>query len=81
VALDRDRMTIGRAAGAGLLLDSDEVSRNHATLTRLDDEYTIEDLGSRNGIYLNGLKVHSAVLRDGDELQLGDVFLLYHEGN
>ena len=81
LALDRDRITIGRAAGAGLLLDSDEVSRNHATLTRLDDEYTIEDLGSRNGIYLNGLKVHSAVLRDGDELQLGDVFLLYHEGN
>jgi len=81
VSLERDRLTIGRAAGAGLLLDSDEVSRNHATLTRLDDEYTIEDLGSRNGIYLNGLKVHAAVLRDGDELQLGDVFLLYHEGN
>jgi pSer/pThr/pTyr-binding forkhead associated (FHA) protein len=81
VPLDRDRMTIGRATGVGLQLDSDEVSRNHATLSRLDDEYTIEDLGSRNGIYLNGLKVHSAVLRDGDELQLGDVFITYHEGN
>jgi pSer/pThr/pTyr-binding forkhead associated (FHA) protein len=81
VSLERDRITIGRAQGVGLQLDSDEVSRNHALLTRLDDEYTIEDGGSRNGIYLNGLKVHSAVLRDGDELQLGDVFLLYHEGS
>lgn len=79
--LDRDRMTIGRAQGTGLQLDSDEVSRNHASLTRADDEYTIEDLQSRNGIYLNGVKVHSAVLRDGDELQLGDVFIVYHEGN
>ena len=81
VSLDRDRLTIGRAQGTGFPLDSEEVSRNHATLTRLDDEYTIEDLQSRNGIYLNGVKVHSAVLRDGDELQLGDVFLLYHEGS
>ncbi|MBL8954073.1 MAG: FHA domain-containing protein [Myxococcaceae bacterium] len=81
VGLDRDRISIGRAQGTVLQLDSDEVSRNHAQLTRLDDEYTIEDLGSRNGIYLNGVKVHAAVLRDGDELQLGDVFLLYHEGN
>ncbi|MBK7863116.1 MAG: FHA domain-containing protein [Archangiaceae bacterium] len=80
VSLDRDRITIGRAQGTGLQLDSEEVSRNHASLTRLDDEYTIEDLESRNGVYLNGLKVHAAVLRDGDELQLGDVFLLYHEG-
>ena len=81
VPLDRDRITIGRSQGVGLQLDSDEVSRNHAQLTRLDDEYTIEDLQSRNGIYLNGLKVHSAMLRDGDELQLGDVFLTYHEGS
>lgn len=81
VALDRDRLSIGRAQGTHLQLDSDEVSRNHAQLTRLDDEYTIEDLQSRNGIYLNGVKVHAAVLRDGDEIQLGDVFLLYHEGS
>lgn len=81
IGLDRDRLSIGRAQTAHLQLDSDEVSRNHAQLTRLDDEYTIEDVQSRNGIYLNGVKVHAAVLRDGDELQLGDVFLVYHEGN
>ena len=79
--LERDALSVGRSSGLDVHLDSEEVSRNHARLGRVDDEYVIEDLGSRNGIYLNGLKVHSAVLRDGDELQLGDVFLLYHEGS
>jgi hypothetical protein len=71
---------LGRGAQADLQLDSEEVSRSHARLTRADGEYTIEDLGSRNGILLNGIRVHAAVLRDGDELQLGDVTLKYLEG-
>jgi pSer/pThr/pTyr-binding forkhead associated (FHA) protein len=49
-------------------------------LTRQGDEYIALDLGSRNGIYLNGIRIHSAVLREGDQLQLGEVILLYHEG-
>ncbi|MEW6431543.1 MAG: FHA domain-containing protein [Myxococcota bacterium] len=78
--LDAQSYDLGRGAQADLLLDSDEVSRLHAKLTRTDGEYTIEDAGSRNGIALNGLRVHAAVLRDGDELQLGDVTLKYLEG-
>ena len=78
--LDADSLVLGRGDKATLLLDSEEVSRAHAKLTRNDGEYTVEDLGSRNGILLNGLRVHSAVLRDGDELQLGDVVLTYREG-
>jgi hypothetical protein len=79
--LERDSIVVGRASTADVQLDSDEVSRMHCRLLRIDDEYVIEDQGSRNGIYVNGLKVHSAVLRDGDELQLGDVILQYREGN
>ncbi len=78
--LDGDTYVLGRGDKATLLLDSEEVSRAHARLTRLDGEYTVEDLGSRNGILLNGLRVHAAVLRDGDEVQLGDVVLTYREG-
>ncbi|PZR08081.1 MAG: hypothetical protein DI536_25960 [Archangium gephyra] len=78
--LDADSLVLGRGDKATLLLDSEEVSRAHAKLTRNEGEYTVEDLGSRNGILLNGLRVHSAVLRDGDELQLGDVVLTYREG-
>ncbi len=78
--LDANELIIGRGEKATLPLDSEEVSRRHARLTRHEGEYTIEDMGSRNGIVLNGLKVHAAVLRDGDQLQLGDVVLAYREG-
>ncbi|MFZ5446809.1 MAG: FHA domain-containing protein [Myxococcota bacterium] len=78
--LDQNELIIGRGDKATLVLESEEVSRQHARLTRLEGEYTIEDLESRNGIVLNGLKVHSAVLRDGDQVQLGDVVLSYREG-
>lgn len=78
--LDGDSYVLGRGSQATLALESEEVSRQHAKLTRLDGEYTIEDLGSRNGVVLNGLRVHSAILRDGDEVQLGDVLLSYKEG-
>lgn len=78
--LDANEVILGRGEKSTLTLDSEEVSRQHAKLTRTEGEYTIEDLGSRNGIVLNGLKVHSAVLRDGDQVQLGDVVLSYREG-
>ncbi|MBL8933889.1 MAG: FHA domain-containing protein, partial [Archangium sp.] len=64
--LSADALIIGRGSAADLRVDSDDVSRTHAQLLRIDDEYTIEDLDSRNGVFLNGLQVHAAVLRDGD---------------
>lgn len=79
--LSADTLVIGRGSAADLRLDSDDVSRTHAQLMRVDDEYTIEDLDSRNGIFLNGLQVHAAVLRDGDQLQLGDAVFTYSEGS
>lgn len=78
--LDADELIVGRGEKANFQLLSEEVSRKHARLTRHEGEYAIEDLGSRNGVLLNGLKVHAAVLRDGDLVQLGDVVLAYREG-
>jgi pSer/pThr/pTyr-binding forkhead associated (FHA) protein len=79
--LEDDQVTIGRSASSDIVLDNDNVSRAHARLSRIDDEYTIEDLDSRNGILLNGLAVHAAVLRDGDEVHVGDFVFTYHEGS
>ncbi len=80
VVLDRDIISIGRALNNDIRLDNEGVSRNHARLVRTDDEYSVEDLESRNGVFLNGLQVHSAVLRDGDEVQIGDFVFHYQEG-
>ena len=78
--LEADALILGRAADADLCLESEELSRHHAQLTRRNGEYTCTDLDSLNGVFLNGLRVHSVLLRDGDQLQLGDVTLLYREG-
>jgi pSer/pThr/pTyr-binding forkhead associated (FHA) protein len=81
VVLDRDTMIIGRSASVDLPLDVADLSRRHMSLTRRESEWICEDLDSRNGLYLNGLRIHSAVLRDGDRIQLGQaVVFLYHQG-
>ncbi len=80
LTLTRDEHVIGRSRSADLFVDSPELSRRHVQLTKDGNEYTVKDLQSRNGVFLNGVRVHSAVLRGGDELQMGNVCFLYLEG-
>ena len=75
------RVLVGRSDEAEIKIQSREVSRRHMLLTRNEGEYTVTDLQSHNGVYLNGVKIHSAILRDGDNLQIGDVVLIYHQGS
>ncbi len=70
----------GRGGDVDIPLTDKRVSRRHALLRRQNQEYSILDLDSMNGIYLNGLKVHSAILRDEDVIRLGDEFFTYYEG-
>jgi len=78
--LNQNEIILGRAENADVHLASQRISRHHVTLKRRGGEYTLLDQGSRNGVLLNGLRVHSAVLHDGDVLQLADTVLIYHEG-
>lgn len=80
IELKAETLVLGRATECEIPVDSGQVSRQHVRFTRIDDEYQVEDLESRNGVYLNGLKVHLAVLREGDELQVGNLVFLYQEG-
>jgi pSer/pThr/pTyr-binding forkhead associated (FHA) protein len=73
-------LIVGRSKEADIQIESKSLSRQHMLLVRDEDGFTCKDMGSRNGFFLNGLKIHSAVLRDGDTLQLCDVVFLYHEG-
>jgi pSer/pThr/pTyr-binding forkhead associated (FHA) protein len=75
-----ERMTIGRRPSNDVVLDWDsEISRVHAALERLGDDWTVVDDGlSRNGSYLNGNRVSSRQrLRDGDVLTLGGVAIAF----
>ena len=72
--LDADETLIGRSAGTGVTLhDDDGVSREHALILydEASDSYSLEDLQSTNGTRVNGKRVRSVTLSDGDELQVG----------
>ena len=77
--LAREQIVIGRTEGDSRIASA-ELSRSHMRIERKGPEYVCTDLDSSNGIYLNGVKIHSAVLRDGDHLQLGDVIFVFHAG-
>jgi len=78
--LGEGKMVLGRSAEADIKIDSNEVSRRHLVFTKRGPEYSCADLNSRNGVYLNGVKIHSTILKDGDSLQIGSVILVYREG-
>jgi PAS domain S-box-containing protein len=66
------RTVIGRDRGADIRVDDEGVSRRHVCIERREGgEYSAVDLSSTNGTWLNGVRVRSAVLADGDLLQIG----------
>ena len=67
--------TIGSAADCGLVLPAREVSRRHALLHVDGRGVSVEDLDSKNGTFVNGVRVRRASLKDGDWLQFGPVIL------
>ena len=71
---------IGRGSTCELILDADSVSRRHARVERFGGGHKIVDLGSTNGTYLNGTRIHDQILKDGDRLQIGKALLKYIAG-
>lgn len=74
-------VVFGRSASSDVVLDNASLSRNHARIQQRDHETVLTDLDSRNGVFLNGLRVHSAVLRDRDTVQIGGVVYLFRDGS
>jgi diguanylate cyclase (GGDEF)-like protein len=77
------RTVIGRSATAQVRIVDDDVSREHAQIVLHDGRAFVEDLGSKNGTYLNGTPIVGAqALRDGDKISLGSTMVLkftYHD--
>lgn len=69
--VEKEKVIIGRGEDCDVVLTERQVSRHHAQIRRLDSQYVLEDLGSRNGTYVNGREVTEPhVLQDGDEIQI-----------
>ncbi len=73
-----DGAVIGRQSDAAVQLDTAEISRRHARLVVKQDQFFVEDLGSRNGTYLNGARIEKPMaLKEGDKLEIGGVVLRF----
>jgi pSer/pThr/pTyr-binding forkhead associated (FHA) protein len=74
---DKLRTLIGRSPECDVFLDDVTVSRRHAELVRAGDVFSIRDLGSLNGTYVNRKRIEAADLTDGDEVQIGKYRLTF----
>jgi hypothetical protein len=75
--LERTQTTVGRTPDCDIFLDDVTVSRRHAIVARGANGFTIEDLGSLNGTFLNRHRIEKADLENGDELQIGKYRLIF----
>ena len=69
--LEKEHTSVGRHPDSDIFLDDITVSRRHVALDRTDAGYVVRDVGSLNGTYVNRERTDQAVLRHGDELQVG----------
>lgn len=80
--VDGAAMTIGRGEDADIHIDDEGVSRHHAKIVKVGKDHLLVDLGSRNGLIVNGFGVTEHELEDGDRVQLGATTILrfaYHD--
>jgi hypothetical protein len=79
IPMSADKITIGKAPSNDLAIAGDAmVSRLHAVLERFSAGWSVRDLGSRNGTYVNGERILSErALRAGDEIRIGKTRLIF----
>jgi pSer/pThr/pTyr-binding forkhead associated (FHA) protein len=78
--LDSAETKVGRDINNEICLDDITVSRSHALISKADG-YTVKDLGSLNGTYINAVAVREAKINPGDEVQIGKYHLTLFVGD
>ncbi len=78
IPIGKEAFTIGRD-GCDVVIGGDprRVSRSHARIAREDGAIYLKDLGSTNGTFVNDRRIENCILRDGDEIAIGDLTLRY----
>ncbi len=75
--LDQDVTTVGRHPNADIFLDDVTVSRRHAEFHRHGTAFELRDLASLNGTYFDGVRIDTALLENGAEVQIGKFRLAF----
>jgi len=80
--VERETTIIGRGEKADLRIIDDGISREHTRIVRKGDKILVEDMGSTNGTFCNGIRLASQVLAEGDKIMIGTGTILkftYHD--
>src|SRR5438046_5174854 len=71
ILLDKPILLFGRNPECDIQIDSRKISRRHCCIAQVNDYLVVRDLGSTNGIRINGVRMLEGRLRGGDELTIG----------
>jgi pSer/pThr/pTyr-binding forkhead associated (FHA) protein len=77
IRMTETSLTLGREQKLSAYLQDPSVSRPHVRVTRMGDEFFLEDLGSLNGTHVDGAPIVSCVLHDGDTIQIGQTVFCF----
>jgi diguanylate cyclase (GGDEF)-like protein len=76
-----DEIVVGRGSDCDVQIDRDSVSRRHARVFKEKEQWSVEDLGSTNGSYINDLPIQRSPLRDNDFLKIGSAIFKFLAGS
>ena len=80
IPLTQEVTTIGSVAGNTVVLSDPAVSRKHVGIRQVNSQFEFADLGSTNGVYVNGHKMAKKTLEPGDILRVGNTEMLFRRG-
>lgn len=72
-------LILGRSHSSGIVIDDEKISSGHCRITFKSDRIEIVDLDSKNGTYLNGIRIEQSELFLGDEVRIGETILTFNE--
>src|SRR5258708_3747586 len=72
ILLDKPILLLGRDLECDIRLDSRKIPRRHCCIAQVGDQLVVRDLGSTNGLRINGIRVVEGHLKAGDELTIGN---------
>ncbi len=75
--LVKDVVNVGRSSKSDVRIDNASISRMHCRFIRSEEGFRVKDLGSRNGTLVNRLKVEEQLLKDGDEVSIGEISITF----
>ncbi len=79
ILIDKNPFVIGRSADCDLILDRTGISKRHVRISFDGDDYLLEDLASKNGTYINGNRVQTSPLQEGDLISLSGTDLTFNK--